>query len=621
MRTTLVHLAILAGMAAAVCTQASTAKARGPLGGTPNAVAPSMGGARGGHGGSMGFSFGSGGINFGGGAGRITIGSSGRGVSTSSLNLNRHQVPVLPNVHVVPAPRLPDPVPLHVPSQTWSTPQPEFRPPALTDTPTTPQIQPNELPANPSPQPIATDPQVNPSGLVGRQITETEVERSRKFFQRNLLELAQLLEKRLPPADYDPEQLVAVMVEHSVPVASQIRIVDALKRGDFDEASRIWVAVVPRVEIPFKPSRTRVLFLRFYLMIERGHLSYPIVEELLGTLPPEAVKASTCCGADDLLVQIEEEIRVSEAIGGLVTEAATPQARAQPNAFSDPQQNMVPQTYASAEIEGSRFAGKPNPFEKPGGAEAFQPYGRPGEQVAIPAGPVNIVYHPKLPDRQVVVVNAQTVMIGTGGRGVFRMERGYAAEALGHRVGRGTPLAANQSELVHTGVVIVNPTRVKVGFVFGRHEVSLEPGYQQAFADEGIISFDRGGGKKTTRYSLEPGTYEFTADHDGWDLHSRKYAVTLSNEGNRQPFHYIVQGQRDSLADDEQKTHTGSYPILIRFDRGDGSATRQIRWDDDQGTVQVAVNPADNLWDLFAAGEPEQAKSPLQPTPDFVPAF
>jgi len=221
----------------------------------------------------------------------------------------------------------------------------------------------------------------------------------------------------------------------------------------------------------------------------------------------------------------------------------------------------------------------------------------------------------------VVVVNAQTVMVGTGGLGDFRIERGYVAEALGHRIGRGSPLPGNQSELVRSGVVVINPTQAKVRFVFGSHDVTLEPGYQQTFSAEGVISFDRGAGKKTARYTLKPGTYEFEVTTDGWNLRSKRYAIVVSNEGNLEPFHYIIQGEQVSLAPDEQKTHESSYAILVRFDRGDGSATRQIRWDDSQGTVQVAINPADNLWDLFAASEPEAKDLTLQPTPDFVPAF
>jgi hypothetical protein len=634
MRTTLVNSTILLLSAAMLLVQDSAAYARGPAGGVQTLATPSIGGGggRGGSIGSSGLSFGSGGISFGGGGGRVTIGTGAGGISfgtrghtpTPNFNPSRKEIPdyrgsrgsihVVPEIQIVPQMRLPNPTPSYVPQPTYT--QPTFRPNLVQSTP---QIQPNELPSNPAPEPIATDPIANTSGLVGRQITEVEVQRAKEFFQQRLLDLAKVLEQRLPPAQYDPEQLTALMLQHSIPVEIQIQIFDALNRGQYDQAREIWVTIVPQVEIPFKPSRIRILFLKFYVMIERGYISYPVVQELIQQLPPEVLRPNTCCGADDLLVQIEEEVRINQAIGGMTTETSTDYGK--PELFSKPQSNDRPYTYTSTEVQTDESFGKPDSFGKPGGFGETPPYGKPGQPVPIPSGPVNIVYHPKLPDRQVVVVNAQTVMIGTGGRGVFSMEHGYVAEALGHRIGLGTPMAENQSELVRSGVVVVNATHAKVGFVFGSHQVVLEPGYQQALGGKDVISFDRGGGKGTARYTLEPGTYEFQVGADGWDVLSKTYEVTVSNEGNLEPFNYIVQGEQVSLAPEESRTHTSNYPILIRFDRGDGSATRQIRWEKSQGTLQIAINPSDNLWDFFVSNEVEAEKSILQPTPDFVPAF
>jgi hypothetical protein len=583
---------------------------------------------------------GSGGISFGGGGSRVTIGtgtgggftfgSGGRGNPTQNYRPNRTETPtypgnrgggiqIIPNIQFVPPTRLPNPNTIYVPQPIWNNVQPSFQPPTQIVQPTTPQVQPNELPANPAPDPIANDPEPNSSRLVGRQITEVEIERAKEFFRGQLLDLAKVLEKRLPPAEYDPEQVTALMIEHAIPVTIQIQIIDALKRGDYDKARQIWVTITPGVEIPFRPCRIRLLLIRFYVMIQRGYVEYPLVQELFQNLPPEVLRPSLCCGADDLLVQIEEEVRINQAIAGVSTETATDFGK--PESFAKPRPNETPYSYTSPELPTGEFSGKPGSFGKPGGSGEFQPYGKPGQPVALPTGRLNIVYHPKLPDRQVVVVNAQTVMVGTGGRGSFRMEHGYVAEALGHRIGRGTPLAENRSDLVRSGVVIVNPTQAKVRFVFGSHDFTLEPGYQQAFPGKGEISFDRGAGKKTARYTLEPGTYEFAVGTDGWDVLSKNYEVTVSNAGNLEPFNYILQGVQVSLAAEESKTHTSNYPILFRFDRGDGSATKQIRWEKGQGTLQIAVNPTDNLWDFFVFSEVEAQKAVLQPTPDFAPAF
>ena len=553
-------------------------------------------------------------MTIGGGLGGISLGTGGRTAPSWDRHPSHPEIPnrpnnwgggiqVVPNVQIVPPTRVERPTTVYVPQPSWTIPERTSQIP----------LQPNELPTNPVPEPIVTNPEPNTNALVARQITEAEVVRAKEFFQQRLLDLTKVLQKRLPPTEFDPEQLTALMIGRAIPAAIQIQIMDALNRGDFDGAGEIWVAIAPGSEIPFRPSRVWLLLIRIYVMIERGYVEYPVIQELIQSLPPEAMRPSLCCGADDLLVQIEEVVRINQAIAGVSTETVT--SLNKPESFSEPQANRTPFTSTSTELQTGQFSGKP------GGFGDLPPYGRQGQAVPIPTGPVNIVYHPKLPDRQVVVVNAQTVMIGTGGLGSFRMERGFVAEALGRRLGHGSPLHENQSELVRSGVVVVNPTHATVRFVFGRHEVVLEPGFQQALVGEGEISFDRGGGKGTVRYTLEPGTYEFTVNEKGWDVFSKSYRVTLSNEGNLEPFHYIVQGEGASLGPEELATHESRYPILIRFDRGDGSATKQIRWEKSRDSIQVAVNPEDNLWDLFAASEVGPQEPSLQPTPEFVPAF
>ena len=666
MRTTTVNLAVLLFGMVFLCMQVALAHGRGPGGGIQTLATPGSSGGRVGSIGSSGSSFGSGGISFGGGGGRMTIGTGAGGISfgvggrhavTPGYGSGRTEIPsrgnrggiqvipgfqtvppthlpnptlrpeipdrgnrggihVIPEFQIVPQTRLPNPA--RVPQPHWTVPQSTYRPPARSILPT-PSVQPNQLPTGPAPAPIATDPAPNPNGVAVRQITEAEVERAREFFQRRLLELAKVLERRLPPAEYDPERVTALMVERSVPVEIQIQIIDALRRGDYDRAKKIWITIIRHGEIPFKPSRVRVLFIRFYVMVERGRISYPIVEELIRNLPPEAQRPYACCGADDLLVQIEEVVRINRAIGG--DYARPPVDFDKPGQFSKPEPNGKPYTYASADMQTGGFPGKPDTFGKPGDVKPSPPFGRPGQSTPLPSGPVQIVYHPKLPDRHVVVVNAQTVMVGTGGRGDFHIERGYVAEALGQRIGRGDPLAENRTDLVRSGVVIFNPTHAKVSFVFRNHQIALEPGFQQAFRGDGSISFDSGDGKRTVRYALKPGSYKFAVESSGWKLYGKTFKIAVSNERNLEPFNYIVQGEQAELAPDQTRTHTSRYPIFLRFDRGDGSATKQVRWGRGPDTLHVAINPADNLWDLFVSSEMKTQDPSPQPTPAFVPAF
>jgi hypothetical protein len=49
---------------------------------------------------------------------------------------------------------------------------------------------------------------------------------------------------------------------------------------------------------------------------------------------------------------------------------------------------------------------------------------------------------------------------------------------------------------------------------------------------------------------------------------------------------------------------------------------KRVRWEEKKGTVQVAVNPDDNLWDLYDASVFVNPQGPaLRPVPDLRLAF
>jgi hypothetical protein len=99
-----------------------------------------------------------------------------------------------------------------------------------------------------------------------------------------------------------------------------------------------------------------------------------------------------------------------------------------------------------------------------------------------------------------------------------------------------------------------------------------------------------------------------------------KFAVTIDNTQNSDPFAYIVQGEHAVVAAGQTQTHKSNYPIVIRYDRGNGGATKQVLHNASEGTLDVAVNLADNLWDLFRRGGDGDALDE-PPTGDFAPAF
>ena len=150
-------------------------------------------------------------------------------------------------------------------------------------------------------------------------------------------------------------------------------------------------------------------------------------------------KTPAAGSADDLVAQLEEEAHINDAIA------------------AEPARPFVP-------VSLPRSSGSSQQL---------------GQTVHLPTGIVNVVHHPKLPEGSTAIVNSQLVMIGTGGRGAFRMESGYVAEVLGYRIETGIAVPARAAELVRSGILLMNPTQASVNFVVDNREMSLEPGYQQ----------------------------------------------------------------------------------------------------------------------------------------------
>jgi hypothetical protein len=297
-------------------------------------------------------------------------------------------------------------------------------------TPTNVESPANVLPGVRVPIQAAVPPQVNPPVVAGRQISDDEVDHAKKLFQQHLLELTNLLEKRLPAVEFDLQQLLALMVANVVAPSQQLEIVDALQRGDLEAAERLWRIVLPGVAVPFRPCPARLLLIHFRILLERGHPPYRVFRELVASLPPAVLRERACCGADDLLAQLEQEVPIFQAISGSPQEV--PETMERPTGFGKPSRATGPSSpLTSVSTE------QPFPPTVPSLEGDTAAYGKrrtdatPGQSVALPTGIVNIVYHPKLPERSVVVVNPQTVMIGTGGQGEFHIEQGNVAQALG----------------------------------------------------------------------------------------------------------------------------------------------------------------------------------------------
>lgn len=58
-----------------------------------------------------------------------------------------------------------------------------------------------------------------------------------------------------------------------------------------------------------------------------------------------------------------------------------------------------------------------------------------------------------------------------------------------------------------------------------------------------VIAFDRGGQAGEARYTLAPGSYEFTVAASGWDLVQKTFKVALDNSANPGDFNYVLENR------------------------------------------------------------------------------
>ncbi len=239
-----------------------------------------------------------------------------------------------------------------------------------------------------------------------------------------------------------------------------------------------------------------------------------------------------------------------------------------------------------------------------------------GPVVRLPNGRVTLIMDPDLPIGQAVVLGNGAVMIGNKGRGPLAIAMGSAAEALGLPIVTGNPVPDAQGWDVHDGILLVNPptSRATVNYNVNGNAYVMQPGMAQRLPDPGpwTVAYDRGEGRGMSNYSVTDGTYWFTPTDTGLQLYRQRFEVELDNENNSQEFNFIVNGQQMSVPANATRTISSPYPMVIRYDRGNGTqlATKMLNFG---GNVEIGVSAADNLWDLFPTtdGQREQTKLKL----------
>jgi hypothetical protein len=235
-------------------------------------------------------------------------------------------------------------------------------------------------------------------------------------------------------------------------------------------------------------------------------------------------------------------------------------------------------------------------------------------------GDIKLIFDPALPVGTAIVLSEQAMLIGHEGHNSLSITTGNAAEALGLPIVTGTALAEAEGQEITAGVLLVNPatSRGTINYnINGNHYVA-EPGMNQRLApvpgsQAWVINFDRGEKFGPATYTLAAGTYHFTPTDLGWQIYKQKYEIALDNSKSNQEFNFIFQGEDLTVPAGGTRTLVSSYPIVIRFDRGNGSAFVAKTTKMTVGSIQVGVNAADNLWDVFPESENRREASSLKP--------
>lgn len=236
---------------------------------------------------------------------------------------------------------------------------------------------------------------------------------------------------------------------------------------------------------------------------------------------------------------------------------------------------------------------------------ALQQIGNAGLVGVLPVGTTSMVMMPVLgPNEVLISPNGNMIIMGTGGAGAISTTTVDAADALGLPLGVGDPEPDSKSDYtkqVNSGVLLMNPTDNEVNYVLANHNYSMKPGYTQKLgADRSwVIRFNRGEGLGEAEYTLSEGTYNFGYGDKGWELYQKTFSVTVDNTGNDQSFNYVADNTEVTLPPGGTKTTTSSFPIFLRFDRGDGGAEAVKKISEKNYHLKVGINPKDGLWDLY----------------------
>ena len=107
------------------------------------------------------------------------------------------------------------------------------------------------------------------------------------------------------------------------------------------------------------------------------------------------------------------------------------------------------------------------------------------------------------------------------------------------------------------------------------------------------------GGPGPQRYQVSHGTYDFRLREGRWTLRAvERFRTRIRNDHGIVEFRFLVDDEPVTLSAGQSVDLTSDFPIVVRFDRGDGKEEGRRLLEGADYTI--AIDPETNLWDLFA---------------------
>ncbi|MBI2479334.1 MAG: hypothetical protein HYV60_12090, partial [Planctomycetia bacterium] len=232
-----------------------------------------------------------------------------------------------------------------------------------------------------------------------------------------------------------------------------------------------------------------------------------------------------------------------------------------------------------------------------------------GDQ-SLPTGRVMLIRHPW--------VDGQTNYLGTDGTILTRssddnivVAKIPAAAALGLPTSDDAPVPDVQSTSVAQEIIITNPStnRESVSYNLGGRQYTIAPNQTQRLpvGTNWQIDFLPRPGAAIKQYSLtSAGTFAFVVNNGQWDLQAQQFSVRLNNPANsNNTLHYIANQQTFEVLAGSMVEHKSMVPLLIQFDRGNGSATA-TKLIESKGDYLFSLNQ-ETKWELFRIPNGDEA--------------